>query len=38
MASRYSLAAAASTAARLRADYEKWAPIIAESGFRPEET
>jgi tripartite-type tricarboxylate transporter receptor subunit TctC len=25
-------------AARLRADYEKWAPIIAESGFRPEET
>lgn len=24
--------------ARLRADYEKWAPIIAESGFRPEET
>ncbi|MDB5375485.1 MAG: Tripartite-type tricarboxylate transporter, receptor component TctC [Belnapia sp.] len=25
-------------AARLRADYEKWAPIIAESGFRPEES
>ena len=28
---------AADFAARMRADYDKWAPIIAESGFRPEE-
>lgn len=25
-------------AARMRADYQKWGPIIAESGFKPEES
>jgi tripartite-type tricarboxylate transporter receptor subunit TctC len=25
-------------AARLRSDYQKWGPIIAESGFKPEES